>query len=193
MKNPKQANVDGIASVFLEFVRLKQLYRQGWLNNGVPHKKCESVADHSMGVALLAMLLADSYFPELDSTKIIRMALLHDFGEIYAGDITPDENVSLAEKHTRESESIHKVLETLDTSERYLELWEEFEAGQSPEAKLVKEIDRLEMGLQAHFYEQEERLDLSDFFQAVDKAVSLPELRAVINSVRQTGKTEDVD
>src|SRR5262249_12679246 len=55
-----------ILSAYFEWNHLKQLYRQGWLRRGVPPARCESVAEHSFGVALLAMLLSQSHRPPLD-------------------------------------------------------------------------------------------------------------------------------
>jgi putative hydrolase of HD superfamily len=52
------------------------------------------VAEHSFFVALLCLFLTDSYFPEADASKLVRMALLHDVGEARAGDITPHDGVS---------------------------------------------------------------------------------------------------
>jgi putative hydrolase of HD superfamily len=78
-----------IIEAYFEFVQLKQLYRQGWLHKGISPQNCETVAEHSFCVALLALILADEYSVELDTAKVIRMALIHDLGEIYAGDFTP--------------------------------------------------------------------------------------------------------
>ena len=47
-----------IVRVFFEFDHLKSLYRQGWLRAGIPKVHCETVAEHSLGVALLAAVLA---------------------------------------------------------------------------------------------------------------------------------------
>ena len=143
-----------IIALFYEFNHLKTLYRQGWLRVGIPKEQCETVAEHSMGVALLALFLADEYFPELDKGKLMRMGLLHDFGEIYAGDIVPGK-MSLAEKHALERKSVERVFSKLPKGQDYLAIWEEFEAGKTAEARFMKEIDRLEMGLQASVYEQE--------------------------------------
>ena len=85
-----------IVRVFYEFNHLKSLYRQGWLRAGIPKAHCETVAEHSLGVALLALFLADAYCPELDKGRLVRMGLLHDFGEIYAGDIVPGNKIGRA-------------------------------------------------------------------------------------------------
>ena len=172
-----------IIEVFYEFSHLKTLYRQGWLRVGIPKVQCETVAEHSLGVALLALFLADEYFPDLDKSKLIRMGLLHDFGEIYAGDIVPGK-MSLAEKHALERKSVERVFSRLSKGKDYLAVWEEFEAGETAEARVMKEIDRLEMGLQASVYEHERLGDLSLFFDSTDKALSTPELRSILAALR---------
>ena len=171
-----------IIEVFYEFNHLKALYRQGWLHHGVPKEHCETVAEHSMGVALLALFLADEYFPELDKGRLILMGLLHDFGEIYAGDIVPGK-ISLEEKHALERKSVERVFLRLPKGRDYLAIWEEFEAQATPEARLMKEIDRLEMGLQASIYEQEGFDNLSAFFNSTDKALATPELRKILDAL----------
>ena len=165
-----------------EFQHLKTLYRQGWLRAGVPRDQCESVAEHSMGVAMLSLFLADAHFPQLDRTKILLLALLHDFGEIHAGDIVPGK-MSLEEKHELEKAAVERVLAKLPNGKEYLAVWEEYEACETPEARLVKQVDRLEMGIQASVYEHENFADLSDFFDSTDKALSAPELRAVYDEL----------
>src|SRR5262245_26459952 len=82
-----------LIEAYFEFAQLKQLYRQGWLRRGVPPERCESVAEHIFSMAVLAMVVADAYFPKLDLLKVLRLVLLHDFGEIYAGDIIPADHL----------------------------------------------------------------------------------------------------
>ena len=110
--------------VYFESNHLKQLFRQGWLIRGISKERCESVAEHSFGVALLAMFLADSYAPDLDLQKILKLALIHDFGEIYAGDIVPQDQVSPQKKHELEKRSVHQVFKTLPHGETYIEAWQ---------------------------------------------------------------------
>ena len=172
-------NVPPIVEVFFEFNNLKALYRQGWLRHGIPKNQCETVAEHTLGVALLALFLADAHFPHLDQGKLLRMALLHDFGEIYAGDIVPGK-MTLADKHELEKRSVERVFARLPKGAEYLAVWQEFEDGQTPEARFVKEIDRLEMGLQASVYEHEKLGDLTVFFESANKALATPELRQIL-------------
>ncbi len=171
-----------IVEVFYEFNQLKALYRQGWLRVGIPKTQCETVAEHTLGVTLLALFLADEYFPALDKGKLLRMGLLHDFGEIYAGDIVPGK-MSLADKHELEKQSVERVFLRLPKGRDYLAIWQEFEEGKTAEARFMKEIDRLEMGLQASVYEHEKLGDLSVFFESTDKALSTPGLRKILDAL----------
>lgn len=171
-----------IIEVFYEFNHLKSLYRQGWLRVGIPKEHCETVAEHTLGVTLLALFLADEYFPKLNKWKLMLMGLLHDFGEIYAGDIVPGK-MSLEEKHAMEKESVERVFARLPKGKDYLAVWEEFEAGETAEARFMKEIDRLEMGLQASVYEHEKLGDLSVFFDSTDRALKTPELRDILDVI----------
>jgi len=177
-----------IIEVFYEFNHLKSLYRQGWLRVGIPREHCETVAEHTLGVTLLALFLADEYFPELDKWKLMLMGLLHDFGEIYAGDIVPGK-MTLEDKHRLERKSVEQVFARLPKGNDYLAVWEEFEAGQTAEACFMKEIDRLEMGLQASVYEHEKLGDLSVFFDSTDRALKTGQLRDILDALRRLRAT----
>jgi putative hydrolase of HD superfamily len=172
-----------LIEAYFEFNHLKQLYRQGWLQRGVPHARCESVAEHTFGVAVLALWVADAHFPDLDASKVLRMALLHDFGEIYAGDITPADGIERGEKRRLERQAIRQVLRKLPRGSDYVALWEEYERGESPEAQLVRQIDRLEMALQASVYEHQELAELSEFFASVEPALAAPALQAILHDL----------
>jgi putative hydrolase of HD superfamily len=172
--------VSPLVEAFFEFTHLKQLYRQGWLKRGIPPERCESVAEHSLGVVILALWLAQSYATELDITKVIYMALFHDFGEIYTGDLIPSDSVGSDEKHLREKRSVQQVLGKLPRGIDYLAVWEEFEQGQTPEARFIRQIDRLEMGFQAAIYGLQGLIDPGEFIQTAEQALSDPPLREIL-------------
>ena len=174
-----------IIEAYFEFVQLKQLYRQGWLHNGILLENCESVAEHSFGVALLALVLADEYSVELDTAKVIRMALIHDLGEIYAGDFTPADNIDKKDKYTLEKKSVAKVLEKLPNGFKWIALWEEYEIGESAESHFVKQLDKLEMALQASVYEHQGLADLSMFFTSANKGLSSVELKLIFSQLEK--------
>ncbi|MEZ5405933.1 MAG: HD domain-containing protein [Verrucomicrobiia bacterium] len=129
-----------LLETYLEVQHLKQLYRQGWLQNGLQKELCESVAEHSFAATVLALFLADNYFPQLDLKKVLTMVLLHDFGEIYAGDLTPVNNLQAEEKYRREQQSIHQVLAKLPQGQKYIALWEEFEKANHPKRDLLNKL-----------------------------------------------------
>lgn len=152
-KFPKIDN--DILAFYMKYNQLKNIYRQGWLKVriGLEHKdKCESVADHSFSVALLALTIIEKNKLNLDAFKCIKMGIIHELGEIYAGDFTPYDKITKAEKHIKEKEAILKVLSTLDTDNDFLSLWNEFEESETAEAKFIKNVDQLEFLLQACAY-----------------------------------------
>jgi len=182
-----------LVTAYFEWSQLKQLYRQGWLRRGAPADRCESVADHTFSVAVLAMLLADACAPALDALKVLRMALLHDFGETYAGDITPSDGVDPADKHARERHAIHEVLDKLPNGARFVALWHEYEAGASPEARFVRQIDRLEMALQAALYERAGLIRADEFLVSATAAITDPDLQTVLRELDALRASGQVD
>lgn len=174
-----------LISACVQWNQLKQLYRQGWLRRGIPPEQCESVAEHCFGVALLTLLLVDNCFPDLDRTMAVSMALLHDLGEVYAGDLTPADGVPSDEKHRRERVSVERVLGGLERGSEYVALWEQYERCDTPEARLVRQVDRLEMGLQAYLYERQGGVELSEFYASVRDGLSSPVLSRLFSQVEK--------
>jgi putative hydrolases of HD superfamily len=174
-----------LVMALFELNHLKQLYRQGWLRRGVPTERCESVAEHIFSMALLGWWLLDESFPELDRDRALRMVLVHELGEIYAGDITPGDQMAPEEKHRLERASFWQVAGRLPRGAEYLALWEEFERGQTPEARFVRQLDRLEMALQAAVYRAQGFADMEQFFASASAAIHDPRLRAVFDALEQ--------
>ncbi len=172
-----------IIEIFFEYAQLKNLYRQGWLKRGVSELDCETVADHSFGVALLGYIIAEEYRPDLDSAKVMKLGLFHEMGEIYAGDFTPTDNVTADEKTQKEYLGVKRVFSILPNPQKYISIWEDFEFQKSPESKFVKQIDRLEMALQANLYERMNYGGLDEFFLYVQKRISSPELKLILDDI----------
>jgi putative hydrolase of HD superfamily len=153
---------------FLTLARgLKTTKRTGWVRQEAG-PQIESVADHSWRISLMAMVAASaSASTTLDTNKCIQMALVHDLAEATVGDITPYCGVSNDEKHQLESDAMTKLCGllpvlpggtgTTNTNNAAAitiqALWKEYEEGVTEEAKLVKDLDKLEMILQALEYE----------------------------------------
>ncbi|KAL3690632.1 hypothetical protein R1sor_004283 [Riccia sorocarpa] len=145
--------------------RLKTTKRTGWVNHGL--KESESIADHMYRMAIMALIAADG-IPGVDKDRCVKMAVVHDLAEAIVGDITPSDNVPKEEKSRREREAMDEICAMLGggvAAQEMMELWREYENNATPEAKLVKDFDKIEMILQAHEYEQESGKDLEDFFR----------------------------
>ncbi len=176
---------DPALASYFRLMRLKRLYRQGWLKRGLPAVLCESVAEHSFGTALLALLLAGragdgGTIGKVDPARAALLALVHEMGESYAGDITPVDGVSPADKERLEREAILRALDGHPDCDWFLLLWEEFEEGATPEAAFVRQLDRLEMGLQAALQDAEGYPGMVEFYDSARKTVVEPRLRAVL-------------
>ncbi|NLJ10948.1 MAG: HD domain-containing protein [Treponema sp.] len=177
---------EAVLRSFIRMIDLKGLYRQGWLKRGVPEGRAESVADHSFGTALLAVLLADTLrtdpdFAGLDRQRCIEMALVHELGEVYVGDLTPVDGVSREDKYRQEREAFIKVVEGLPNGKELLTLWEDFETGASPEARFIRQLDRLEMGIQAALLKAEGYQRMDEFLKSAHKTVTHKNLKAILS------------
>jgi putative hydrolase of HD superfamily len=133
---------------------------------------------------MLAMLFSEAYSPNVDSLKVLQLALLHDFGEIDAGDVTPSDGISKSEKIRMEGESVGRVLGLSPVGSSFIRLWNEYQAGESREARLVKQIEKLEMALQACVYEFQNHGDLHDFFESAGSEIEDPELLRVLAELK---------
>ena len=105
----------------------------------------ENSAEHSWQGAIAAMVLQDYYPEKLDMEKVTSMLLIHDLGEIYAGDTWVFDDEKKLHSHDRELASIEKTL-SIFPEEKYLQMknsWLEFEKGQSSEARYARVIDAL--------------------------------------------------
>lgn len=163
-------------------IALKRTLRAGWTRvPGVP--RVESVADHSWGVALLA-LLASERDPTLDRGKLLTLALAHDLAEAVVGDLTPADGVGDADKHAREADGLAKLLEmeTPEVRRAFTEAWLDYERRGSREARLVADLDKLEMGLQAEDYATHgaKRESLAEFLETARAKIADIALRALL-------------
>ncbi|NTV63154.1 MAG: HD domain-containing protein [Oscillochloris sp.] len=143
---------------------LKLLPRTGWLQRGM--RDVESIAEHTFGVATLAMLVGDQQ-PDIDRGRLLAIALLHDIAEALIGDLpaTARRLFGVAAKREAERRAMIELFAGLPQAAEYLELWDEYCTGGSREARLVKALDHLEMLAQALAYERAGSRALSEFWE----------------------------
>ncbi|MDF2989122.1 MAG: putative superfamily hydrolase [Eubacterium sp.] len=135
----------GILNFIKEVEGLKNVTRTAWTSEG----KQESVAEHSWRLAVFALSLLE-YFPGIDMGKVLGMCIIHDFGEIYEGDVSAKYESDPDGKLKREAEAVGKLVRELpeNLKFRFTELWNEYNSASTVESKLVKALDKLETIMQ---------------------------------------------
>jgi putative hydrolase of HD superfamily len=167
---------------FLEITGiLKQTERTGWVEVGVYQP--ESVADHTFRTAILCLLYAD--MEDLDPLKLVRMALIHDLPEAVIGDLTPPQKT--AESKEKEETAISQILGLLPKKQMktYLAVWKEYQEGKTREAKAVRQLEKIEMALQAKEYQKwgSASKSLERFIKSAEEATVWPELKRLLSCV----------
>ncbi len=161
--------------------KLKTIPRAGWLRCKVNNP--ESVADHTFRTAFMAMILGDIL--KLNTEKLLKMALLHDLPEIITGDITPFENLSLDEKRTKEQDAISELFLSIPNGDEYKTLWLEYAHEQSSEAILIRNLDKLEMALQASEYQKiDPGLNLNEFVSDAENQINIEEVKILFEMIK---------
>ncbi|MBL7001510.1 MAG: HD domain-containing protein [Nitrosopumilus sp.] len=172
-----------IIDFFKTAVNLKKISRQGWIDK-LSIDTPESVADHSYSMAIMSMVLSD--LENYDSEKVIKMALLHDLAESKIGDYTP-EQLNKEKKIEMENNAFQEIIKNLPDSIKlkYLQIWKEYQENISPESKLVHQIDRLEMTLQAKIYEKDghSKVKLESFFESAKAEITNPTLKELFTKI----------
>ena len=144
----------------------------------------ESVADHSYSMAIMSMVISD--LENYNSEKMMKMVLLHDLAESKIGDYTP-EQISNEKKHSLENNAFNEIIKNLPDliKSQYLEIWQEYQENNSAESKIVHQIDRLEMALQAKIYEKEghSKEKLESFFESAGIEITNPKLKEIFTNI----------
>jgi len=128
---------------FMELDRLKGVERRNRLADGT---RRENTAEHSWHLGMAALVLAPFATEPVDVGRSVAMALVHDVVEIEAGDtFAYDDGEAAASKRAREEAAAERLFGMLPAAAgvHLRELWEEYEAGDTPEARYVMAIDRM--------------------------------------------------
>ena len=128
---------------FLEIDRLKSVERRNRIADG---SRCENTAEHSWHLGMAAVVFAGFASEPIDVGRAVSMALAHDIVEIDAGDtFAYDTGADAASKEAREQAAADRLFGMLPTAmgAHLRELWDEYERGDTPEARYVMAIDRM--------------------------------------------------
>lgn len=127
----------------LEIDKSKQINRQTYIADG---SRKENDAEHSWHLAIMAFLMAEHANEKVDVARVMEMVLIHDLVEIDAGDTYAYDTKGYETKRAREEECADRVFGLLpeDQKEFIRNLWEEFESGETPEAKFANSLDKIQ-------------------------------------------------
>jgi putative hydrolase of HD superfamily len=136
----------------VEIDKLKQVLRQSSLMDS---SRRENDAEHSWHFAMMALILAEYAKETVNIHRVAQMALVHDIVEIDAGDSFVYDDAAMATKGERELAAAERIFNILppDQAKWLRDLWDEFEAGQTPEARFAAALDRL-CGLLSNYQTQ---------------------------------------
>ncbi|MHB8295562.1 MAG: HD domain-containing protein [Acidimicrobiales bacterium] len=142
---PSPSEADRLATqlaFILELDRAKQVLRRSYLADG---SRRENDAEHMWHAAVAAAVLSGHSGEPVDAARTVKLLLFHDVVEIDAGDTFVYDEVGLAGKEEREQAAATRLFGMLpeDQRDELVDLWEEFEAAQTPEARFARAIDRL--------------------------------------------------
>ncbi|KXO12675.1 putative hydrolase [Moritella sp. JT01] len=134
-------NIERVLNFIVEIEKLKGVLRK---TKPVGLDRYENSAEHSWHVCISALMLKDYADDEINIDRVIKMLLLHDLGEIDAGD-TIVYAAETAENKAKEASGINRLLNILppEQAKEYIELWHEFELGITADSVYAKAIDRV--------------------------------------------------
>lgn len=123
--------------------KMKTVLRRTLLLDG---SRRENDAEHSWHIALMAMTLFGYAAPGVSLERVLKMTLVHDLVEVYAGDTFAYDEKGNEDKAERERDAADRLFGLLPEPEAaaFLALWEEFDAEDTPDALYACAIDRLQ-------------------------------------------------
>ena len=137
------SNIQNMYQLILEMNKLKLVFRNTTTN---PDRK-ESTAEHSWSVSMMTIILMDELkkeFAEIDELKTIKLSLIHDVVEIYAGDVMAFDTEARKDKEKIEAEALKQLMAIYpEFGQQLHDLWYEFEKKESLEAKISKAADAI--------------------------------------------------
>nr|CAH8868186.1 unnamed protein product [Trichobilharzia regenti] len=122
--------------------KLKRTVRTGWTRYNI--NAPESVSDHMYRMALMASVIPRKERENLNTDRLIKMAIVHDLAECIVGDITPYCGVSKGEKLSRETDAMKHLCSLIseENGTEILNLWKEYSEQKTPEAIICKDFDK---------------------------------------------------
>ena len=127
----------------LEADKEKFIGRQTYLSDGI---RKENDAEHAWHMAVMTLILGEYANEKIDLLKTISMILIHDIVEIDAGDTYAYDEEKKKSQKSRELAAADRIFAILpeDQQQKFRQLWNEFEAAETPEAKFARAMDNVQ-------------------------------------------------
>jgi 5'-deoxynucleotidase len=188
MKTDKE--LDNILHFMLRADKLKEIERTGWLIAKIQHP--EHDGDHSYSTAAMSYLIAKRM--RLDAERCAVIGIFHDIGEVITGDIATRYDKSLQTvpplikmKLGRQSEL--KLAAILNKREKNAlrAVLDEYHTQRTKEAKLVKQVDKLDYIVQIMLYHKRIKSDerVEEFFKTANSRIDIPEVRYIFEKIKE--------
>lgn len=187
-----------LLNFLIEVGKLKKIKRKGWVLRNV--KDPETIAAHTFRMTIMAWLLGSKERFNLD--KILKMSLIHDLCEVYAGDATPYDKILpkdkkqwkaimskwprlsktkkekiFLEKYQRENKALRNLITKLppDLKKEIAKLWNDYENGLTREGRFVRQLDRLENLLQAlEYWKKKKQFAIEPWWVQIEELIDDP-------------------
>jgi len=191
-----------ILNFLIEVGRLKKIPRKGWILRRI--RNPETIAAHTFRMAIMAWILGKQ--KKLNINKILKMSLIHDLCEIYAGDTTPYDTLLITktkkkewkkitqkwprfskkekerifqEKYKKEYKALKKLILKLPPhlKEEIKNLWIDYEEGLTPEGRFVRQLDRVENLLQVlEYWKESKKFSIEPWWIQIEELIDDPVL-----------------
>ena len=139
----EKSRIDRQFDFIREIDKEKFITRQTFLSDA---KRRENDAEHAWHMAIMTVLLSEYANEKIDVLRTVTMLLIHDIVEIDAGDTYAYDEEGLKTQRERECQAADRIYALLpeDQQSKLRDIWEEFEAGETPEAKFAHTMDNIQ-------------------------------------------------
>lgn len=172
MNKEKLKNAIGF---YYENMHLKGIERQGWIDWNVKGRK-EVIPEHIWGTQILAFAIWSEFDLDIDICKVMNMLEFHETEEIYIGDNTPFGKMTPEEKLEKGHKAVKKICSVLKKGQLIIDLINEFDARETPEAQFAFYCDKMECDLMAKLYSDSGRIKLEDMPENVANSELVKEI-----------------
>jgi putative hydrolase of HD superfamily len=200
-----------LLNFFINTGKLKKIKRKGVVFYGV--KDPETTAAHTFRMALMTWILGEEKKEKIDIERALKMALVHDLCEVFAGDITPYDGILPKDKKARyefvrkwprfsqrekakrqnkkfrkEKKALEKLIKKLPEKlqKEIMDLWIEYEAGVTKEGRFVRQMDRAENLLEAfELWKRDNNFPTKPWWQHADEVIDDPVLLRFLKEIEK--------